>query len=334
MDKLFCEQIDREMLIEEYVQGRLRSEVRDKFEQHLLECDKHALAVRLEKILKKGVTEFARNQLRSTITRHHHQPQENLRVVILRYAAFLFVAVFVPLMLYYQFQVLQRSTTEIPIRENQILMGDSAALSIEKKQEPSILPADLAKSPSRGEGSGQKKISESPVISPATSVNDLHKLQIAKTDSAQPEEQTVPQTLPIESRTQAADKALSAPEQQPEKDRTYSVSGIKKQEDQAGQDLSIFIKGEMASGELTQQIAQQISRQEQELKNCLDQKNISGFFEIEFIISSQGVPSGIRIIKTNSDTKRIDDCIIEKIKNWKFDTLEQEIAVKKKFTFI
>lgn len=332
MDKTFCEQIDRDSLVEEYIQGRLPGDLRIRFEQHLLECDQHAMAVRMERILKKGVVEFARNQVRSSIIHRHHRPQEDLRVAILRYAAFLFVAVFVPLMLYYQFQVLQSSVHGITLPEKQILMEDDARTSIEKKQEQHPPAATSVISPSQVTGSGMPSPAESSVVLPPLSVTGTYDRQIINRDGAHPEKQAVPQTLPTESRTQAADKSLNALEQQPEKDKTYSVSGIKKREDQHRQDLIIFIKDEMASHELTQQIAQQISQREQELINCIPQKNTGVYFEIEFIISSQGLPADIKIIKTNSGSKQIDGCVIEKIKNWKFDTLDQEIVVKKYFT--
>ncbi len=106
MNKPFCEQIDRESLVEEYVRGKLQGEMRAQFEQHLRECERHTREVQLEKSLCSGVIEFARSQVRSTI-RKDPRPREDMRYAILRYAAFLFVAVVVPLMLYYQFRIFQ-----------------------------------------------------------------------------------------------------------------------------------------------------------------------------------------------------------------------------------
>jgi len=83
MDKIFCQQIDQEALVELYVAGKLHGQLLDKFEQHLVDCEDHARAVLLEKALKRGVSDFARGELKARL---HDQlkKREDTRFLILR----------------------------------------------------------------------------------------------------------------------------------------------------------------------------------------------------------------------------------------------------------
>ena len=104
MDKKFCQQIDQESLVELYVAGKLRGELLEKFEQHLKDCEDHARALSLEKAFKRGVSEFARGEIKSKL-RNRLKKREDTRSMILRYAAILLVAVITPLLLYYLFLI-------------------------------------------------------------------------------------------------------------------------------------------------------------------------------------------------------------------------------------
>jgi hypothetical protein len=111
MDKNFCQQIDQESLVEQYIAGNLRGELLEKFEQHIKECEDHAQAVLLEKAFKRGVTEFARGEIKTRL-RHRLKKREDTRFLILRYAAILFVAVITPLIIYYQFNIAPEDMVE------------------------------------------------------------------------------------------------------------------------------------------------------------------------------------------------------------------------------
>jgi hypothetical protein len=104
MDKDFCQLIDRDDLVEKYIEGKLHGEILNKFTQHLSECEAHARAVSLERALQRGVRDFARSELKSNL-RHQIKKHEISRYYILRYAAILIVAIMAPILLYYQFVI-------------------------------------------------------------------------------------------------------------------------------------------------------------------------------------------------------------------------------------
>ena len=112
MDKDFCQQIENESLVEQYVAGTLSGELLEKFERHLKECEKHAGAVVMEKALKHGISEFARDEIKLNL-KNRLKKREDTRFLMLRYAAILFVAVIAPLLLYYQLNVAPNAMTSI-----------------------------------------------------------------------------------------------------------------------------------------------------------------------------------------------------------------------------
>ena len=111
MNKNFCRQIDQESLVEMYIAGKLRGDILQQFEQHLKECQEHAQAVLLEKALKRGVSEFARGELKTKLSQRLKK-REDTRFMILRYAAILLVAVVTPLILYYQLNIAPNEMAE------------------------------------------------------------------------------------------------------------------------------------------------------------------------------------------------------------------------------
>ena len=117
MNEELCRQIDEKMLVEEYVAGRLKGDLLKNFEEHLVHCEKHAQAVLLEKALKRGISEFARTEMKSKLQQRLAK-QGDTRFLILRYAAILFIAVITPLIIYYQFNVAPQSDEKQIIQMN------------------------------------------------------------------------------------------------------------------------------------------------------------------------------------------------------------------------
>ncbi len=112
MSNDFCRQIDEKMLVEEYVAGRLKGDLLKNFEEHIEKCEKHAQAVLLEKALKRGISEFARSEIKTKLQKRLEK-QNDTRFIMIRYAAILLVAVITPLIIYYQFNVAPQNLQKI-----------------------------------------------------------------------------------------------------------------------------------------------------------------------------------------------------------------------------
>jgi hypothetical protein len=104
MNNSFCKKIDKELLVEKYVAGELSGSLLTEFEKHIASCKKHARAVSLEKIIKKGISAFARNEMKLRI-RKRIQKSIETRYMMLKVAAILFIVTITPLILYYHFHL-------------------------------------------------------------------------------------------------------------------------------------------------------------------------------------------------------------------------------------
>jgi hypothetical protein len=118
MDKAFCKKIDNESLIEAYVKGTLQPELRMQIEAHIQECPVHAQALRLEKLLNRGIQEYARYEMKKKLTVNVHKADET-KLLILRFAAILFAAVLIPVLLYFGFKI-GRSGSGLPETVTQV----------------------------------------------------------------------------------------------------------------------------------------------------------------------------------------------------------------------
>jgi hypothetical protein len=134
MDKNFCQQIDQESLVEKYVAGKLRGDLLDKFEQHLTECKDHAHSVLLEKALKRGVSEFARGEIKTRL-RDRLKKREDTRFMMLRYAAILLVAVITPLILYYQINVAPEEMVEAVAEAEKDFLSEDAEIKPQEEEQ-------------------------------------------------------------------------------------------------------------------------------------------------------------------------------------------------------
>jgi outer membrane biosynthesis protein TonB len=104
MSNSFCKKIDKELLVEKYVAGKLSGVLLNKFEKHISVCDKHNKALVMERMIKEGITVYARDEMKTRL-RKRIQKKTEYRYVILKFAAILFIVVISPLILYYHFHI-------------------------------------------------------------------------------------------------------------------------------------------------------------------------------------------------------------------------------------
>jgi len=133
MDKDFCRVIDEELLIEKYVERTLPAEIRLKLEQHIKECPVHAQAVRLEKLLNHGIKEYARHEMKQRL-KDSLARIDDTKVMILRFAAILFIAVLIPVILYFGYQLYK---TEPTISE--VTKPEETAATVPSEEKVNIL---------------------------------------------------------------------------------------------------------------------------------------------------------------------------------------------------
>lgn len=147
MDKAFCKKIDDESLIEGYVRGTLPPELRTQFEAHIRECPVHAQALRFEKLLNRGIKEYARHEMKKKLTVNVHRVDE-AKVMILRFAAILFIVVLIPVLLYFGFKSnrsgIRISESVLPARPASAPKSEQHdQINLEKQAQPGM-PASKA----------------------------------------------------------------------------------------------------------------------------------------------------------------------------------------------
>jgi hypothetical protein len=319
MDKNFCQQIDQESLVEKYVAGKLRGDLLDKFEQHLIECEDHAQSVLLEKALKRGVTEFARGEIKTRL-RDRLKKREDTRFMMLRYAAILLVAVITPLILYYQINVAPQemvesgaeakkdllsedaditdqeeeqkkdeSTTELKARESVKLVEEeqpvqpsapAAGASYNKPQERVILSEDE-----------KQKTSQDDVLSESAKLDDM--LKAAEPASTPEFEADYP--IEQESSTKNDRRGVSA----------YKTSSLKAPQESV-QNVEINKMVIQDSLAIRKCIDSFLSESEREKYNI----------DLHIQVGKSGTISEIKIIRTSHQSSDLEDCLFNLIKTW------------------
>jgi len=175
----YCRQVDKELIVEAYVAGKLKGAALIKFEEHLRHCEKHSQAVYIEKALKKGISEFARSEMKLKIQKRLEK-QHEARFLLLRYAAILLVAVITPLLIYYQYNITphlppgiysaegERSGREVAGPEGEELADREKMIPPETSGQPAEKQVPLAKPvvPERKQLAAAKQEVKKPLIPP------------------------------------------------------------------------------------------------------------------------------------------------------------------------
>jgi hypothetical protein len=334
MDKSFCERIDRESLIEEYVQGKLSGELGRQLEQHLRECERHALAVRWETNLRQGVIEFARNQLRSRI-RKEYRPPENIRFVVLRYAALVLIMVVVPLMLYYQFRIYRPPGTSLKEPAPAINVIDSTAKTNARIEAKAKI--QTARSTTKTQVAGEVKKTEPVTLAPEPAPEAGENVIPRESESIAPRQPALegkpsPETSPaIIQQSAPAAKKQSADKikEYLNTEQTMTAGGIARQAD-SNQTLSVYTDTGLVTPEKYNYIREQLAARQSELVNCFSAQDSSQFVVVRMTISAQGLVENLKVIESNITIQNTENCILDKIRLWKFAELHQKTVITKK----
>ncbi len=319
MDKNFCQQIDQESLVEQYVAGKLRGELSDKFEHHLEECEDHAQAVLLEKALKRGVSDFARGEMKSRL-RDRLKKREDTRFMILRYAAILLVAVITPLILYYQLNVAPEEMKESVTKSEQNIFKDNAPKTIkEDDQEREII--DSGAEETKPESPAPEKKPLQPVAHvPPSRGQSRENIKASETETP-----IKTKDLQDEERKKL-EKMLQATEAPPiaeiEADHPPAESSTKGKASRGVSALTTLSQHTVPS-KIQSELSKKVIEDSLEIRKCIESNlNESERESFGIKLNIQVLKSGkigeINFLQSTHKSQEVEDCLLGLIRTWKF----------------
>jgi hypothetical protein len=323
MDKNFCQQIDQESLVEQYVAGKLRGDILAKFEQHLRECEDHAQAVLLEKALKRGVAEFARGEIKSRL-RDRLKKREDTRFMILRYAAILLVAVITPLILYYQLNIAPGEMQESVKKSEEDLSREYAPTTIEDDEEEQDLLESGIEDKKPVPPSAEKKPRQPVAHVPPSPDQSGENIKTPETET------------PLKMKDLQGDerrkleKMLQATEAPPvtkiEADLPSPESTTAGKSARGVSALSTLSQNTVPS-KIQSEISTKVVEDSLEIRKCIDtnlNESVRESFKITLNIQvlKTGEVGEITVLQSTHKSKEIEDCIFQIIKNW---TLSEDV---------
>jgi hypothetical protein len=336
MDKNFCQQIDRELLVEQYVCGRLKGDLLEKFENHLRECEVHAQAVTLEKAIKRGVSEFARGEIKTKL-HDRLKKREDTRFLLLRYAAVLFVAVITPLLLYYQFNV---SPTRIIETLSKTEAQKPAPSTISEEKKPTVKSQGRNATAARGkeEFPLSKQTADrhpSPEISGDKAGYGSSGGGTEDTKTQSPPEAPSPQ--PIQEPEMEADisdilsKETSADYSNGKKIR--SVQGLSAVSSAKG-----LAKKKDVQPVLRLELDKKVEIEYKAIENCINtflkENERSGYqIKLSIQILSGGEVGVVKVLDASNRSLELEQCIINLMKKWIFSPGDEDTTIEKTITY-
>jgi hypothetical protein len=324
----YCRQVDQDMLVEAYIAGKLRGEALKKFEEHLRHCEKHTQAVSLEKALKKGITEFARSEMKVKIQKRL-QKQHETRFLLLRYAAILLVAVITPLLIYYQYNV----TPHVP----------PVSYYTEEEQTNREEPGPAEK----------ERISEEKKMSPKP--------------AGQPAEKKVPQykpTVPDKSRITAVKEEVNTPPSPPPKTVLDTEPAAGAGQDIEGLTAAVSARRDQTAGAvpgktmmepvsiskypgaaeskkaLEKELEKKVLSDSTRIHTCLHQElsreQMSTFqMTVRLDIDDSGMVKVLEIVDAGHSSQAVQDCLVDIVNHWMVTQgNKQQINFKIRYTQI
>jgi hypothetical protein len=336
MDKNFCQQIDRELLVEQYVCGRLKGDLLEKFENHLRECEVHAQAVTLEKAIKRGVSEFARGEIKTKL-HDRLKKREDTRFLLLRYAAILFVAVITPLILYYQFNISPTMTVyapskiqsqkpvpaTIPIEENSTVKTPRRVETIIKPKKEPLSPKLTATK----QGTGRISRDSAGYESSGRGSGGIEPLPLPDASPPQP---ALKQEMEVKAEDGTSQKIAVDYTDQKEIRSVKGFSSVYSAKDQVKKkDVQPVLMSE-----LDKNVEIEYSAIERCIKTFLVENERSGY---QIRLSIQILPSGevgkIEVLEASVRSLDLEACILNIIKKWIFSPGDEDTTIEKTITY-
>ena len=368
MNDSFCQKIDKENLIEKYINGELSSSLVKKLEKHLTVCHKHEKAVALEKMIKEGITEYARNGIKANLRKRIQKTNET-RSLILRFAAILFVATITPLILYYHFNIdkpvssdkkesemyspveaeeiksMEKRKYETPVKsiKPQKDIGSAA-----EKQEKEIMieSPDLAEDEIGERPVQPAKVKREELKKPVKEEKELIEGLLGSSGERTMSSPSIPAANRATSGKGEIDKMKELPMMAP----PSAARGKKSAADQISLEeefMSDAVISEISSGGLAPEeesdrsgvdIERQLTNYDESVYECCDRykqtvKDDSIIINIELTILQNGFVDNVNIINSSIKNEIIMECIIQKIKTFHFSKQKEKIIVEKKYVY-
>jgi hypothetical protein len=314
MDKNYCKKIDENLLVEKYVEGKLDPEEIQKFEKHLAECPVHAQAVTLEKALYRGISEYARSEIRSRL-RRSVEKKDDIRYYILRYAAILFLVVITPLILYYQFYTPRVQDVEIPHPE--LLSPAQEKKPGSKTQNQSIQLTEDKSSGDVAETEAENDMSDK--IVKRSALEDQKLSRPAPEIKAQEEE--------LSGEAQRAERKQAEVPEPPS--AAHALRKITTGEKSAAR-ITAMTAAEMAG--ISRLQSEKFGTLEDKMRACIQRHKRSLSIEpftltYSFVIDTLGTTNEIKILRMSENIAGIDSCLKTTIQGWQFETASERQTV-------
>jgi len=331
MDKIFCRQIDQEALVEQYVAGKLRGELLKQFEKHLKDCKDHAQALLLEKALKRGVSEFARGEIKSKL-RNRLKKREDTRYMILRYAAILLVAVITPLLIYYQLNVApEEMANSLAEREKSVLHDNKLDQHDEGQSEEEKSPkTEIRARSSNAQTTGEKSVQPAAAGVSADKISkESAKMDVkAKRLEIANKEQLKSQELNDFLKTMK-----SPPPPKIEADYPLSEESLSLDVEAPGMATQGFSE-EGPSIALSREMYKKIHSDSISIRGCIDDfladlelQNYKIVVRIQVI--GEGRIGKINLVRTTHQSSDLESCLFNIIKSWTLpDDLEEGTVIQ------
>lgn len=357
MDRSFCEKIDQDLLVDLYISGQLSGGLKEKFEKHITECEKHAKEVQLEKAFKEGVSAFARSEVKAKI-RQKIKKRDDHRLLILRYAAIIFLIVFTPLLLYYQIEFRDKNREQ---KMDSMLNNESSKLyeveiveEIEENEDKKIEqpisaegvgfidknelePKKSAPSKEPEEVESSKTSDPDQIIKPSPAApslkgGEVKSRAITVVDDAVVEDEEI--KLEKTTRDKSQDLMGASKEKAIQPIMPLSTTSISQADDIKYVKIKYQSTNEAVEEVTFNNISTQISKYDRQINECFenitddDRKQYTELM-VEFVILQDGKTREVKLINSQFSQGDISRCILDKIRDWQFTDVEKELHVVK-----